>query len=470
MIGWATMLCLLLLWALMAVVSVHLLRSAGWGWRRPIEPWRGELRGFADVTLQLPLCNEQAVAERVMRAAAALDWPRDRLQIQVLDDSQDETVAIVDRVAQELGAQGVPIEVLRRGERTGYKAGNLQHGLERARGDYIVVLDADSEPSADFLRRVMAPLLADERLGFVQARWSFRNEKAGLLERVQALILDGLMVIEQPRRQALGQPLQFNGTAGVWRRSALEAAGGWLGQGPVSVTEDLDLSFRAELAGYPGCGLPEVAVQTELPSTMAAFRVQQRRWVRGGAEGLRRMARRLLTGDLPARERDAMLGHLARHARQPLILSAALWLPLVQLGEIQLPVAVPGVWPVLLVLLIVAVGAYYGAARRRLGRSAAPAFALAPLVLLLSVGLSLALTASFLSGLLDRRAGEFVRTPKGNDRARFDPLLAFEIGWGLLCIVSAALLALRGEWLAALGVGGVLGGGLCWVGIASLLR
>src|SRR5262249_42842717 len=155
-------------------------------------------------TVQLPLRNERFVAERLLRLCAALDWPRDRMEVQVLDDSDDETRAVVDETAAELGRAGLQIEVLRRQDRRGYKAGALQLGLERARGAYLLVLDADFQPAPDLLRRLMGPLLEDPRLAFVQGRWSFDNEDENLLCRLQALILHGLMAVEEARLSARG--------------------------------------------------------------------------------------------------------------------------------------------------------------------------------------------------------------------------------------------------------------------------
>src|SRR5439155_9555082 len=266
---------------------------------------------------------------RVLRAACALDWPRDRLEVQALDDSDDDTRAIVDRVAAELRAAGCDVRVIRRASRAGFKAGNLASGLASARGEFIAVLDADHVPTPDLLRRVVPLLMEDAALGFAQARWSFDNQRRSLLTRVQALILDGLMLVEQARLSALARPLQFNGSGGVWRRAALEAAGGWL-QGEASLTEDLDLSYRAQLAGFRGHLAAEVAVETELPSTMAAFRAQQARWVRGAGQVLRALARRL--GSAANGDRVSMLAHLLRHARQPLLVAMILWLPASGLG------------------------------------------------------------------------------------------------------------------------------------------
>lgn len=475
-------------WLLLAAAALHLARSA-WAARGPLvesapplppapsegsSSRSGEARNGDDalpsVTVQVPLRDEVAVAERVLRAAAALDWPRGRLQVQALDDSDDATSAIVDRVAASLREGVHDVEVVRRATRAGFKAGNLQNGLRTARGELVAVLDADAEPPPDLLRRLAAPLLADERLAFAQARWSFGNAGAGLLTRAQAAILDGLMLVEQPLLSARGRPVQFNGTGGLWRRRALDAAGGWLPTGAASVTEDLDLSYRARLAGFRGVMVATVAVGTELPETMAAFRAQQARWVRGGGEGLRALGRRLAGGALPSSERVTMLAHLARHARQPLLALAAVWLPLVAALGRRPPLAPRGVWPALVAAVALAMAGYFAAARRRRGASPVAALALAPLVMALSMGLAPALTVAFLRGLLGGAGAEFVRTPKRRAyRSPVDALALVEVALGLAAAAAAALAAWRGDLLAALGLAAFVAAGLLWVGAGSLI-
>jgi cellulose synthase/poly-beta-1,6-N-acetylglucosamine synthase-like glycosyltransferase len=472
---------LLLLWG----ATVHLLRMGLAAWSCPrLTPTAdggadaGALAGDAlpVVTVQLPMRNERHVAERAIRAACALSWPRDRLQIQVLDDSDDDTVALVDAVCAELRGQGHDVSVLRRAERRGYKAGAMQAALATARGDYVAVLDADCVPPPDFLQRLLPPLIADPSLAFCQGRWSFDNEEHGLLTRLQALILHGLMVIEQDALSRAGLPMQFNGSGGVWRKAAVLAAGGWLKEGEhASVTEDLDLSYRAALRGARGRHLPEVAVRTELPTSMAAFRAQQARWVRGAAEGVRSLFRRLLRGELPPQERLALLAHLSRHARQPLLLMVPIWLPLALLYA---PAHLPALG-LSLAALHLAIGCYYGAALRRLGRSPLEAFLLAPALVALSVGLSLALSAALLAGM-DGKPAEFVRTPKTGQarpqgpasvyRPPRAPLAYVEIALGIFVSVCAGGLLRVGDTAGALGCLIWLAGGLLWVGVASALE
>jgi cellulose synthase/poly-beta-1,6-N-acetylglucosamine synthase-like glycosyltransferase len=504
-------LLLLGLYLLLVMASAHLLRLGLWALRRPLRDEDGGIsagdrssdpddRELPVVTVQLPMRNERFVARRAIEAACALDWPLARLQIQVLDDSDDETVAEVDAAIAEMRARGVDISAVRRESRASFKAGHLDFALPSARGELVAVFDADFVPPKDFLRRASAVLRSDEKLAFVQGRWGFLNERASLLTRCQALILHGLMLVEQAYLSAHGRPVQFNGSGGLWRKAALLAAGGWVGTAAAaSVTEDLDLSYRVHLLGYRARHLPALAVPTELPETMAAFRAQQQRWVRGGAQVLRELLQKLAAPSLGWKERISMLLHLVRHARQPYLALSLLWLPVVGLGLLPLPFSPPGGLLAAVLLLFLALAVYYGAALRRLGRpplvAALEAVALVPLLCALSMGLSLALTSALARGVLGgRAAAEFVRTPKTGQgtaaaptatmttaatapttaaRVRLyrpvrDRLARLEVVLGALYLALAALAVWRGQYIAALGLGVLVAGGLLWVGGGSL--
>jgi len=455
-LAWLVGVIQLATWALLIAASAHLLRSALWGLGRKLDAPRPFAGDEPLVTVQLPIRNERFVVETLLAHVAALDWPREKLEIQVLDDSDDETSALLDSLVEKLRASGHDAKVLRRGSRAGFKAGNLQHGLEQARGEWLLVLDADSRPPPEILRQLAGPLAADARLAFTQARWSWQNESASVLTRVQALILDGLFVVEQARLSALGRPVSLNGTSCLLKRAELLAAGGWIaGAGSATVTEDLDLAHRLGARGLRGVTLPELAVATELPETMRAFRAQQMRWVRGGAEALR------------ARGLSVLGAHLVRHARQPLLLVLPLWLAPVLIGELAPAPSLPHVWPPVLALTWLAIGSYYAVARLRIGRSPLAAFALAPFVMALSIGLAWPLTRALLAGLVARE-GEFVRTPKGGERApgNFSALVEILVGTAWLAVTVP--LASAGHWLAAAAALFFVSGGLLWVGLESL--
>ncbi len=420
------------LYALLLVATLHLWRQGGWAKRKgPIDD-DPEAEPEADhpiVTVQLPLRNEAAVVEGLLHHVTALTWPRDRLEIQVLDDSDDETCALLDRLVEQARHEGARITLLRRGDRHGFKAGNLAHGLTVARGDFIVVLDADSEPDPDLLQRLHAALRKHPELVFAQARWRFRNTD-GVLTQLQAAILDALFTIEQARLSDEHKPVQFNGTAGMWRRSALVDCGGWLPSG-ASLTEDLDLSLRAEALGLRGCTLPALSVSTELPADMASFVAQQVRWVRGGGLALRSFARHMLSS-LSMSTLLPVAGHLLRHARQPFLVAAALRLTLVAWHRAH-PVCPAWLGPLLLVLATLTTGRYLDAARRRIG--ARPIPWLGPAMISLSMGLAPRLASAFVGGALGRTGAGFVRTPKGGNKVmarRWPSLLE-----GLVLLASA---------------------------------
>jgi cellulose synthase/poly-beta-1,6-N-acetylglucosamine synthase-like glycosyltransferase len=268
------------------------------------------------VTVQLPLYDERTVAARLVRAAGALDYPRDRLEIQVLDDSDDETRAIVDAEVGELRRRGLDASVLRRSSRAGFKAGALAHGLARARGELVAVFDADFVPRPDFLRRLV-PAFRDAGIGMVQARWEHRNRDETLFTRAQATLLDGHFVIENTVRFDRGLFFNFNGTAGIWRRTAIESAGGWQHD---TLTEDLDLSYRAQLAGWRFVYAPHVTAPAEVPSELGAFQAQQHRWAKGSVQTCLKLLPRVLAARLPLHIKVESAFHLTANFAYPLML------------------------------------------------------------------------------------------------------------------------------------------------------
>lgn len=233
------------------------------------------------VLVQIPVYNEPAVVERVLGAVAALEHPHHALEIQVLDDSDDGSSALVDAAAARLRAQGAPIAVLRRNHREGHKAGAMAAGLERSDAEFVAVFDADFVPPTDFLRRALPLFRVGERVGCVQGRWGHLNRRENALTRAQAAAVDAHFLVEQLARAGTGKFLNFNGTAGVWRTRAIREAGGWTGD---TLTEDLDLSYRAQLAGWDIVFDPDLVVPAELPPTLTAYVGQQRRWASGSTQ------------------------------------------------------------------------------------------------------------------------------------------------------------------------------------------
>jgi cellulose synthase/poly-beta-1,6-N-acetylglucosamine synthase-like glycosyltransferase len=255
------------------------------------------------VLVQLPVCDEGPLAVRVAASAARMDWPRDRLTIQLLDDGDgsrhDELAANVRAVIPE----GVNFHILQRGDRTGFKAGNLAFGLAHSDAPFVAVLDADFVPPPDFLRRTVPVLLADSGLAFVQSRWGHANRGANWLTRVQGVLLDAHFSVEQEARFRAGLPLSFNGSAGVWNRTAIEQGGGWTGD---TLTEDLDLSMRCMMAGWRGAMVSDLVVPGELPQTAAAWRAQQARWTKGHAQVARKLLPVIWSCAMPLWKKAAM--------------------------------------------------------------------------------------------------------------------------------------------------------------------
>lgn len=243
------------------------------------------------VTVQLPLYNERFVAKRLLDAAAALEWPRHLLEIQVLDDSTDTTRELVDERVAHWQDRGIDMKAIRRKRRDGFKAGALAHGMASANGEFIAVLDADFMPGTDFLRRTIG-FFSDSTVGMVQCRWGFLNEEHSWLTRVQSLLLAAHFRIEQYVRSRSGLCFNFNGTAGIWRKTTIQDAGGWQAD---TVTEDLDISYRAQLRGWRFVYLDNYEVPSELPTTMAAFRNQQQRWTKGSIQTARKLLPAILS-------------------------------------------------------------------------------------------------------------------------------------------------------------------------------
>lgn len=431
------------------------------------------------VTVQLPLYNERYVAERVILAAAALDYPQDRLEIQVLDDSTDDTTHRVARVVRRLRAHGVDIKHLRRESRTGFKAGALAHGLSQANGELIAIFDADFIPQPDFLKRVVGEFV-DPSVGMVQARWSHINERHSLLTRVQALQLDAHFTVEHGVRAATGLFFNFNGTAGVWRLRAIQDAGGWRAD---TLTEDLDLSYRAQLRGWRFVYRDDVTAPAELPVEVAAYRQQQQRWAQGGAAAARLLLPRILRATLPRRVKWEAVWHLTSHFAYPLLLLVTIaGLAVGLLAETDAARWVLAADGVLLTFAMLSLGYFYGVtAQARGGESWRRRLFLIPAIMIIGAGIAFEQTAAVARGVTGRRT-PFRRTPKyhiahATDRSwRTAAYRIPSVGPALLkCAGGAALLtagvmeALRSNVLPS-GLVLLFGFGFLCVGGGSLLQ
>jgi cellulose synthase/poly-beta-1,6-N-acetylglucosamine synthase-like glycosyltransferase len=473
---WYGALCLLLghaLWR--GGMALQVLRSGPGSAPTPGEASDAPPR--PQVLVQLPLYNEALVVPRLLEAVGALDWPRDRLRIQVLDDSTDLTSRVVADALPRLRARGLCIDHVRRGHREGYKAGALAAGLRAApEAEVVAILDADFVPPGDFLLRSAPALMADPRCAVVQARWGHLNRTQNALTRAQAVLLDGHFVVEQRARSERGHWLNFNGTAGLWRREAIEAAGGWQS---TTLTEDLDLSYRAQNAGWRVTYLPWLEIAAELPADLGALRSQQHRWAKGGTECLRALGGMVLRSPhLHGAGRLEALVHLGANLAYPALLTVLVLAPLVASlradGRWWTPPEVERViWLASLASLILfhATGVIRSgpAGWRRL-----PAIVPA---LLLDMGLVVHRTRAVAEALVGHRSA-FVRTPKHalvhrRSGLRASPYLHLRPLQGLpelmlaLWCLGWAWSFRQGEWVDALWLTGLVGCGvgLLWTGL-----
>lgn len=422
------------------------------------------------VTVQLPVFNEKHVVERLIDAACRLSHPRTHLQIQVLDDSTDETTLLARRRASAWRRRGVDITVHHRKVRTGYKAGALAAGLESASGEYILILDADFVPGPDLLEALL-PSMADGGVGMVQARWDHLNEHDSWLTRAQALLLDGHFFLEQRGRYLGGRFFNFNGTAGLWRRQALVDAGGWQSD---TLTEDLDISYRAQMAGWRFVLRDDVGVPAELPATPASLLVQQRRWAQGGVQTARKLLPRVLRGPWRPTVRFESFVHLCGHLAHPLTFGLALLVVPAALGRRAL--GIDRLWWLDLALFLAATApfiAFYWTAARRRGRAANVAARGVAETLALAAGLSVLLSGAVLRGL-GRSRDPFHRTPKAGSAARS----SYEtrggdfrgrrlvVGAGAFMVFAGAIAVAAGHW-GSLPFVGLFAAGYLAVGLGA---
>ncbi|MFB6240365.1 MAG: glycosyltransferase, partial [Gemmatimonadota bacterium] len=368
--------------------------------------WRGEL---PPVTVQIPVYNEANVVERAVDAACRLDYPRDRLEVQVLDDSDDGTSELAARRVEAWRGEGVDAHHLRRPGREGYKAGALAHGAERASGEFFLVLDADFVPDPDLIRRLL-PAFSDPDVGMVQAAWAHLNEEGGgWLTRAQALLLDAHFAVEHEARCRAGLFFNFNGTAGMWRRECLADVGGWEGD---TLTEDLDLSYRAQLGGWKGVYRDDVRVDGELPASVRSLEVQQERWARGGIQTARKLLPAIWRSDERLAVKAEATSHLLGHLAHPL--TTLLGLALAGAGFLGGVHALPDWFHALaLSLAVLPFVLFYGTASRLRGAGAAATVRRVAEAMTLGIGLGVPLTRAVARGAVEERGGGvFRRTPK----------------------------------------------------------
>ena len=368
-----------------------------------------EISAWPRVTVQLPIYNEKYVIERLVEAIAAFDYPRELLDIQVLDDSTDETREVAANCVERYRQLGVPISHIHRDNREGFKAGALQEGLKSARGEFVAIFDADFIPPADFLRRTV-PYFIDQKLAMVQTRWSYVNRHYSALTEVEAILLDGHFVIEHSSRFRTGLFFNFNGTAGIWRRIAIEDAGGWQHD---TLTEDTDLSYRAQLCGWHFTYLPEIDCPSELPVEMSAFKSQQARWAKGLMQTAKKILPRVLRSEMPTAVKAEAVFHLTANISYPLmVFMSIILLPAMIVRFYQGWVQVLIIDLPLFLASTCSISSFYLAAERALyPKTWKRTFLYLPFVMAVGIGLSVRNALAVIEAIAGIKS-EFVRTPK----------------------------------------------------------
>jgi len=398
------------------------------------------------VTIQLPLYNELYVVERLIDAICLIDYPKDKLEIQVLDDSTDETSKITAAAVEAKQKEGFDIQHIRRGTREGFKAGALKAGMKIAKGEFIAIFDADFLPHKDFLTKTLS-FFTDDKIGMVQTRWEHLNGDYSILTRAQALALDGHFVIEQSVRNKSGFFINFNGTGGVWRKNCIVDSGNWHAD---TLTEDLDLSYRAQLKGWRFVFLKDFTSPAELPSEINALKSQQFRWTKGAIETAKKILPLVWKADIPLRVKLQSTFHLTNNLAFPFILLAAILnVPLIFIKNSGPHDVYFGIMSVF-VLAFVSSFMFYLYSQKDIRTDWRKKIVLFPLFMAGSMGFAVNNTRAVFEGLMNRKS-EFVRTPKFkvengkdswkgnkylNKKNKIDMMVFVELIMAIYCLVG----------------------------------
>ena len=401
---------------LLAVVSIYGLHRYAlvflyWRHRHKVPIPAGHFDELPIVTIQLPMFNERFVAKRIIEKTCQIDYPREKLQIQVLDDSTDDTCEIARRTAEEMRSSGFDVEFIHRDNRTGFKAGALANGMKTAKGEFISIFDADFVPKSDFLKGTIH-YFTDPKVCVVQSRWDHLNREDSLLTKTQAIFLDGHFAIEHVGRNRSGRFMSFNGTGGTWRREAIEDAGGWRGD---TLTEDLDLSYRAQLKGWKFIFLSDLISPAELPPEMSGFKAQQFRWTKGGAQNAIKLLPKVLLSKAPLKVKVEAFFHLTAFTLHIFMFGlVTLMFPAMYLQ--CLPLENGTIWRGLVdmsifTLATMSATVFYCASQGVLKGNWRQTLKYLPMMMALGVGLCISNTKAILEAWF-RRKSDFVRTPK----------------------------------------------------------
>jgi cellulose synthase/poly-beta-1,6-N-acetylglucosamine synthase-like glycosyltransferase len=368
----------------------------------------GVLETLPPVTIQLPIYNEMYVADRLIDAVCLIEYPRDLLEIQVLDDSTDETQGVAEQAVRRNKSRGVDITYIHRTDRTGYKAGALEAGLKVAKGEFVAIFDADFIPTVDFLTRTIQ-FFVDPKIAMVQARWGHINQEYSLLTKIQSILLDGHFVLEHGGRNRAGLFFNFNGTAGIWRRDAITDAGGWQHD---TLTEDLDLSYRAQLRGWKFVFLPDLIAPAEVPVEMNSFKSQQHRWAKGSIQTCRKLLPRILRSNIPFGAKAEAFFHLTANFNYPLmcvlsVLMAPAMVIRYNMGWYEMIlIDVP-----LFFAATASVANFYMVCQRELHADWITRAKYLPFLMSIGIGLAINNTKAVFEALFNQQS-EFARTPK----------------------------------------------------------
>ena len=408
-------------------------------------------RDWPKVTTQIPIYNEYNVAARVMGSVARMDYPKGRHEIQVLDDSTDETRELIDQTARALRKEGHDVHVIRRKNRQGFKAGALAEGLNSAEGELIAIFDADFAPPTDYLKKVVPFFLENDRLGLVQARWGHLNRKKSLLTRVQSIGIDGHFMIEQSARNWSGLFMNFNGTAGIWRKDAIQESGGWQWD---TLTEDMDLSYRVQFHGWHTLFVPDVVVPAEIPEDVGAFKSQQFRWAKGSIQTALKLLPQIFVSDAPTFKKVEAFFHLTHYLVHPLmVIMALLALPVLMMLAFSPSPAAFTLMAILLIMAMAAPSALYLASQRAIcGKGWWRRMVYIPFLVAVGIGIALSNTRAVLEAVMGRES-PFVRTPKRGDREvmtyriRLPWSGILELILGVYCAASLGYYLAAGKYL-----------------------